>query len=198
MIKEILQHKPQSIFDVCDADFFFERNDPKHAEYIESGNYYEIYYAICKYFQPKRILEIGVRYGYSLYAMASACDEIDWVVGYDIDDYEKGSIEIANKNLRDKLGRDRAIVINRNSQNLIKLNEVYNLIHIDGDHTYNGKVHDLNLTLNATQVVIVDDYTHIPLIKKAVDEFCQQNADKIETHFLITSARGTYIIKYKI
>lgn len=196
MKEDILKLRPDSIFDVCDKDFFFERNQAAHAEYIESKNYYEIYYAICKYFQPERILEIGVRYGYSLYAMASACEYLEFAIGYDIDDYESNSIEIANKNLREKF-INKTLVINRNSQYMQKLNESYDLIHIDGDHSYTGKIHDLNLTLNSCKVVIVDDYTHIPHIKNAVDQFVIVNEEKIENHFLIDSQRGTYIIQYK-
>ena len=82
---EIYNLKPESIFDVADESVFFERKDIEHKGYINSGNCYELYYAISKYYNPDTILEIGTRNGYSLYSMMLGSNVLSKVVGYDKD-----------------------------------------------------------------------------------------------------------------
>jgi len=197
MKNEILKLKPTSIYDVIDESFFFEKDDPNHREYLTGGNYYEIYYAISKYFNPKSILEIGVRFGYSLFTMISASDFIERAVGYDIDEYEKDGLEKAKKEIETRLkpGVELSLEL-KDSQSISELDSFYDIIHIDGDHSYGGKVHDLNLTIGKSSVVIVDDYYHVPAVKKSVDEFIAINAKLIKETTLIDSIRGTFIIVY--
>lgn len=197
-MNEILSLKPNYIFDVVDSSVFIEKDDPRHNDYMHCKNYYEIYYAIAKYYQPKSILEIGVRYGYSLYSMIAACENLEYVRGYDIDEYDKDSIEVANKNISNVISKEIDFKIeNKNTQTSKKLRKKYDLIHVDGDHSYNGKLHDLELVKNNCKVLIIDDYNHIRDVKSAVDKFVPENEDIIEKNFLIGSMRGTYIIEFK-
>ena len=62
MKEKILNLIPSSILDKVDNQFFIEIDQEQHKSYIKSGNYYENYYALSSYYQPKSILEIGVRY----------------------------------------------------------------------------------------------------------------------------------------
>lgn len=197
-MQEIIALKPEYIFDVVNPDVFIEKDDPRHRDYMHCKNYYEVYYAIGKYYQPKSILEIGVRYGYSLYSIMAACENLEYVRGYDIDEYDSGSIETANKNIS-KVISDKINfkVENKNTQNLKSIRKKYDLIHIDGDHTFNGKLHDLNLVKNNCKVLVVDDYNHIREVKSAVEKFVSENEDIIEKNFIINSMRGTYIIELK-
>jgi len=198
MKNEILKLKPKSIFDVVDESFYFEKNIRVHEEYIKGGNYYEVYYAISKHFQPSSILEIGVRFGYSLYPMIKASDSLKFARGYDIDEYEKDSVNIAHKAIESRIDSDIDFEIQiQDSQQLTELDRSYDLIHIDGNHTYEGKVHDLRLTLGKSKVVVVDDYNFLPHVKQAVDFFVKENQDKIEKTDLIESFRGTFLIVYK-
>lgn len=194
---EILKLKPASIFDIIDKSFFFELGT-HHDEYLKCGNYYEIYYAIAKYYAPKSILEIGVRYGYSLASMISgAASSIKRVVGYDIDQYEKNSISIAEENVKKYLsGIDIEYSFElKNSQNITSLNGQYDVTHIDGDHSYYGKLHDLNLALRHSKIIIVDDYTHLEDVRRAVVDWTSANKDYIKNTYLIDSIRGTFIIE---
>lgn len=197
-MNEILSLKPDYIFDVVKPEVFIEKDDPNHRDYMHCKNYYEIYYAIAKYYNPKSILEIGVRYGYSLYSMIAACENLEYVRGYDIDEYDPGSIEIANKNISNVISKGIDFKIeNKNTQNAKKLRKKYDLIHVDGNHTFEGKLHDLNLVKNNCKVLIIDDYNHIREVKNAVEKFISDNENIIEKNFLINSMRGTYIIEFK-
>ncbi len=51
--------------------------------YLVSGNYYEWYAALAETLQPKSILEVGVRFGYSAIAMLHKCPTAHY---YGIDD----------------------------------------------------------------------------------------------------------------
>lgn len=106
MKENILNLMPSSILDKVDSQFFIEINQEQHKSYIKSGNYYENYYALSSYYQPKSILEIGVRYGYSLGSMISASNVIEKVTGIDNDEYSLGSLEIAKDNIKKYINSD--------------------------------------------------------------------------------------------
>lgn len=200
-MEEIYSLKPKSIFDVVDKEFFIERNDvngPSNGhDYMHCGDYYELYYAISKFYQPESILEIGVRYGYSLYSLVKGSDKVNFVLGYDIDEYDEGSLAVAEKNLKEFLSDDIEIIMqNENTQHIEELDGFVDMIHIDGDHSYDGKVHDLEITKQKCKVLIIDDYEHIKEVKMATDEFIRKNKSVIKNHYLLKSFRGTYIIEY--
>jgi predicted O-methyltransferase YrrM len=158
-----------------------------------------VYYALGKYYQPKSLLEIGVLYGFSSGSIIKGAEgAITYVRGYDIDQYEANSLKIATENVTSIL--PEGVTLNyviQNSQDLTELDRSFDMIHIDGEHTYGGKLHDLNLTLDKCKVVIVDDYIFHDFVKQAVDEFVFENKHKIKDHMCLESFRGTYIIEYK-
>ena len=194
---KILSLKPECIFDIVNNDIFFEKDDPRHNDYMHCRNYYEIYYAIGKYYQPESILEIGVRYGYSLYSMMAACDNLKYVRGYDTDEYEKDSVERANKNLSSVISEGVDLKIeNKDSHQIKELDRFYDLIHVDGDHSYEGKIKDLDLTIGKCKTLIIDDYNHISCVQSATNKFVSDNESIIKNKFLISSMRGTYIVEY--
>ena len=98
MIEQIYNLKPNSIYDVVDKSFFIEKD--MNYDYLPPNcfDYYEIYYAISKYYKPSSILEIGVRYGYSLISMILGSN-VNYVEGWDIDLYHK----LHNETLKDSL-----------------------------------------------------------------------------------------------
>jgi cephalosporin hydroxylase len=198
METEILNLKPDYIFDVegVNHSVFIEKDCSGH-DYITCRNYYEIYYAIAKHYQPESILEIGVRYGYSLYSMMVASERLNYVRGYDNDNYNADSVERANANISAVISEKIDFKVeNLDTQNIDKLDRFYDLIHIDGDHSYEGKVHDLNLIKGSCKILIVDDYNNFDSVKNATNDFVNQNEDIIKNKFLINSLRGSYIIEF--
>jgi predicted O-methyltransferase YrrM len=192
----ILELKPKSIFDVVKPEFFLELGTT-HDEYLKSNNYYEYYYAISKHYQPKKILEIGVRYGYSLGVMVSGSNNIEKVVGIDCDDYEKNSLNVAEENIKKYIKTSLEYTfLNVDSHTITKFDDFYDLIHIDGDHSYEGKIKDLNLLKNSCKVAIVDDYNFLPQVRKAADEWVLNNSEIIKSYYILESIRGTLIIEF--
>jgi predicted O-methyltransferase YrrM len=200
MKEEIEKLKPNSIHDIITPNFFFELGTG-HDEYLKSGRYYEYYYAISKYYQPKSILEIGVRYGYSLGSMIKGSDNIQKVLGLDIDAYEKNSLKIAEENIKTNINPNIEYeFLLKSSHEFSELPDFYDIIHIDGDHSYEGKVQDLNLTIGHCKVVIVDDYNNdyfLDVIKNATNNFVEKNKEYIKNTYFLDSARGTFIIEMK-
>jgi predicted O-methyltransferase YrrM len=198
MKEKILNLMPSSILDKVDSQFFIEINQEQHKSYIKSGNYYENYYALSSYYQPKSILEIGVRYGYSLGSMISASNVIEKVTGIDNDEYIFGALDKAKENIKKYINSNVELNFSlQNSHDIEKL-EYHDIIHIDGDHSYDGKLKDLKLTIGACKIVIIDDYLEFGDVNKSTNDFISYNKDLIEnTYVLDNHSRGTMIIEYK-
>jgi|TARA_Y100000361_G_scaffold80603_1_gene71265 hypothetical protein len=231
--KNISDYKPNSIFDYIPRDWFLKTTLEEN--YIDSGNCYEQYYAIGRYYEPRTILEIGVLYGYSAAAMIlGAKNRIQKFQGWDIsyyatnkykDDnnenqYFEGEFEYpgwssnriatiklkeivdnnfpmvgVNDNNRD--GRPSISIDTTDSQEVERLNRFYDLIHIDGSHIGEHKLHDLNLTLGKCYVVVVDDYDFIDDVKTITNHFVETYSHLIRQTHYIDSHRGTLLIEYK-
>jgi len=173
-IENFLSLKPKSIFEVVPSYIFREKETDEHRSYICSENYYEFYYAISKYFKPKTILEIGVRLGYSFASMyAGSFDTIKYMEGWDNCSYVENSVEISKINLKNFIKCDFNILDIDSHIQIMK--EYYDLIHIDGDHTYDGAIKDLELTKLHAKTIIVDDYAAFDTVKNAVNDFVRQN-----------------------
>src|SRR5690242_19942054 len=66
---------------------------------ICSNNVYRWYYGLARLFRPTFIGEIGVRFGYSLWALASGAGTFPCVYGWDNESYIPGSLSWARKHL---------------------------------------------------------------------------------------------------
>lgn len=196
--ESILEFKPHSILDKIDSKFFIEIDDLTHQAYIKSGNYYENYYALSSYYQPKSILEIGVRYGYSLGSMISASESIERVTGIDNDEYIFGALDKAKENIKKYINSNVELNFSLQDSHEIENLEYHDIIHIDGDHSYEGKLNDLKLTINSCGIVIIDDYLEFSDVNKSTNDFISYNKDLIKnTYVLDNHTRGTMIIEYK-
>lgn len=190
----------KSILDLIPTDIFaLDLGVPEHDEYIKSGNCYEHYYDLAKKYKPKSILEIGTRYGYSLCSMvAGSVDTVEYVEGWDDNSYNSNATKIAKINLKYILGYKNAYDFKCiNSHDVKTLERNFDIVHIDGDHGYFGKLQDLNLVKNNCKVVIVDDYEYILEVHTATNEFLARNREIIKDWYIIDSFRGTFVIEFK-
>jgi len=202
-LNKLLAKKPNSIFDIISKDFFKEDLGlPQHDKYLYSGNYYEIYYALSAYYNPKSILEIGVRRGYSLISLIAGSDDVEYAEGWDIphhrnQNYVDNCLDGLDEKIKQFTSKEVSINLQyRNSQGIEKMERQFDLIHVDGAHERLDKIHDLNLIKDACKVVIIDDYKcHI--VGPACDFFVQQNLDIIENIHNIDSMFGTLILEFK-
>ena len=172
--------------------------------------YYEKKYEVVNKIKPKVMMEIGVRAGYSSFAFLSAAPKAK-LYAIDVNKYmpdrtqiEEGGvsnvitmyggipdvfIDVAPKILS---GFDVKF-IEANSQEYTELPYDVDFIHIDGDHSYSGVMHDLNISKNHAEWMLVDDYDYIPRIKKAVDKFLSDNPD-FTYEYIDDGFRGNMLI----
>ena len=199
MIDKIIANKPDSIFDIIpEAMYAMDLN----TNYARSGTCWEYNYAISKAIQPKSYLEIGCRYGGSLVPSMIASEELEYAEAWDIEQY--GDNAISSANVRQYYTGHAKWEINKiNSQEIQELPRWFDLIFIDGDHSYEGKMHDLRMTVGKCKYVFIDDASYLVDVKRAIYTFIDEiGADGwgrksiIDWATYIPCFRGGYIIKY--
>ena len=171
-----------------DIEPFFKPGDP----FIESAlidnvkKYYDLKYRIACLIQPETVLEIGVRAGYSAAAFLSS-GSVHSYVGLDRDRIE-GASEAENlhggiagysfyaeKMLMEKFPAVWVHIMGADTQTkFIKVEGIFDLIHIDGDHSFEGCSRDLNNFHNYARWILIDDYDSIPEVHESVDSWLSE------------------------
>lgn len=163
--------------------------------------YYGVKYDICKKQNPKTIVEIGVRAGYSAWCFLQACPQASYI-GFDANNGThggKGGQDGRYFNWAKKiLGGYNAKFIELDTQKVDDLNlENIDFFHVDGDHTTEGVQHDLDLALKCisdTGLILVDDITYLDTVTKGVNLWIEKNKMFITNEF-IPSLRGEMLIR---
>jgi predicted O-methyltransferase YrrM len=162
--------------------------------------YYKVKYAICKEQNPKKIVEIGVRAGYSAWTFMQSCPESKYI-GLDANNGTHGGQGGTDKKFmkwaRNILKDYNAEIREVDTQKETELDFVdVDFFHVDGDHTTKGVYHDLNLafkTLSKGGMILVDDIDYIKEVKQGVTSWLKDNKDKIRYEFR-PSLRGECLI----
>ncbi len=147
---------------------------------------------------PSRIVEIGVRAGYSAWTMLDACPRAS-LIGFDFDGDERientymgyrGAWHHAERILFGK----QAHIILANSHNIQRLPEC-DLLYIDGDHTEDGVMQDLLLAERSeVATILLDDYTTTNLgIRPAVTEFLSTRPE-LKSELFENGSTGLFVI----
>ena len=146
----------------------------------------EIYKLIKKY-KPKKLIEIGLACGISTCFILCAISSGDKV--YSVDPFQK--IQWDRFGLINAYEVIKELKLPNNSHNWIpkysgdyfkSTNDKYDFMLIDGDHSYNGTMIDLNGSLkilNNKGILVVDDVLHRE-VGKAVRDFMRNNKRYIE------------------
>jgi len=162
--------------------------------------YYKVKHDIVKSINPKVIVEIGVRAGYSAFAFMSACPDATYV-GYDADNQKHGGqgskpyVPWAEKILNEA-GFENRMHWPVDTQKIDVLPEGGDFYHIDGDHSTAGVMHDLDLCfaqLFEGGFMLIDDYDYIGGVTKGVDQWLQDHDELVEREY-IKSLRGEMLI----
>ncbi len=166
--------------------------------------YYTIKNTIVKKYKPSTIAEIGVRYGYSAHAFLYN-NNIKRYIGVDYPGAGHGGVSEDTFPYVDTLltyffPDTEIILIERDSQTIDRLPNNYKVdfFHIDGNHYYNGCLHDLYLAMNSLNengIILVDDYIFINEVKQACNDFVEKEKDFVKNIEIIDSYRGEFIIK---
>ena len=164
---------------ICDRLLPFIHPDDVLSDYVHCGNYYEWYAGYASALRPRRVLEIGSRRGYSLAAMLLACDEIQEVVAFDNESYGVTVAELrANVARLKHRASVTAFAMDTQRIDRLPVDGVFDLIHVDGDHSEQGALHDLRLVANQLGprgLMVVDDIIFYPSVMTAVARFLAEN-----------------------
>ncbi len=183
----------------CQYDFrpTASPNDQLHYLFDEWVPYYRTKWATARYLRPGRILEIGVRYGYSALAFLNACPSAEYVgIELDTDSYggEAGALNWA----RQKTALYNAQFIVADSQKFDRFpGGDYDLIHIDGQQDEKGFEHDMEVALRQASHVLVDGYFWTRENFLTASEFLFRNRDLIEFYGVIPGYAGDLLIARK-
>ena len=146
---------------------------------------YEAMRDIVTSLAPETIFEIGVRAGYSAFAMLSAAPEA-FYIGIDADNGTHGGVPGGILHARKILRRFPHVAIWAEDSHAIgSLSPPVGLLHIDGDHSYDGCRSDLDLGLRSrVGHMLVDDVDYIPDVRRAVDDWLADHpeASSVDIH----------------
>lgn len=195
-LDQIIQHKPESICNLMDESIFNDDYISEFKKIALKNNLYEYFYAISNYYKPESILEIGVRLGYSFISMILGNPSMLYAKGIDNQSYHTDSMQRAKNNI-EKILPDFSYyeLFSANSQTLVSLDRNFDLIHIDGDHSYNGCFHDMRLCYKYAKVLIIDDYHSIDSVREACNHFVQIHEKEIKNKFVVPSLNGILVLE---
>ena len=123
---------------------------------------YGYLFRMARAINPRRIVEIGTRRGYSALAFCLACPEaLVLTIDADLDEHAghntHGGMHGAWKVAREILAGRQALILLVNSHDLIRLPDA-DLVFVDAEHTQEGCFDDLILAAQSATHILVDDY----------------------------------------
>jgi hypothetical protein len=143
--------------------------------------------------KPKKIVEIGVRAGYSAFTMLSAAPEAHLIaIDADIDPTKgnsHGGFLGAWRHAESILAGMNFDLMLVDSHALLRL-PFCDIVYVDGDHTPEGAYQDLQLAAQSACHILVDDYDTVfhskgePRfeVREAVDRFVKDYGHLIKSH----------------
>lgn len=152
-------------------------------------------YLVAELIKPKRICEIGVRAGYSAFAFLSACPKAEFI-GLDNNSNRHGGVEgvfvTHAPKVLEKFNTKLIVFDSQKAKNLY--GKPYDFIHVDGDHSYDGCLHDLNISHKTCEWILVDDYDLIPKVRAATDVFISYHPEYTVEYIPEQYGRGSMLI----
>lgn len=175
----------------------------------EKWSGYETYEAIGRTYEPRTIFEFGTLLGFSLIALwkgaAPTHNEVMTLHWIDNGEYIPDSnykcalnINYVRNKYRPHLDA-RWHYENATPERLswpIR-RTAYDLVHIDGEHTFSGKIRDLEIAKNMTKLIIVDDYLTINVVREATDMWLIEREELVANTYTIHSLRGQQVIQLR-
>ena len=194
MIEQILETARQSRFDFRR---YANPADPLQDHFEEWVPYYRLKHAIAAVLQPRSILEIGVRFGYSAVSFLDAAPDAAFVgIDLDIDTFggQVGALEWAK---RITSGRNAKFIV-ADTQQLARLpGGIYDLVHVDGQQDGAGTFHDLRRAVAQARWVLLDGYFWTPENFFNANDFLLKYDDVFEYAFVIPGYAGELLLRVK-
>ncbi len=194
MIASILNELSKSDFDFRECAY---PNDPLSALFPEWVRYYRLKYAIAKTLQPRTILEVGVRFGYSAAAFLAAAPEAKFV-GIDLNsDSFGGQVDALAWARQITIGRDARFIV-ADSQKMERFpGDTYDLIHVDGQQDGGGTFHDLRRAVAQARWVLLDGYFWTQENFLNANDFLLKYKDVVEYALTIPGYAGELLLRVK-
>jgi len=172
----------------------FIPGDDYTKEWFVSPRYYPFYAGLASLVKPRRIMEIGVRLGYSLTSMFRGHGWIEGIVGFDNEKYIKGSNQKAFVNLRTAGYKGPLDIRLQDSREATFPDGMFDLVHVDGDHSWVGAYNDIVRSWKAVApggVIVVDDMKAANVEKAMADALTK--LDGLAHGFGFETYRGAWI-----
>lgn len=179
---------------------FWEYN-PKKIAWPPRENYYEHYSFWASLVKPRSYLEIGVMYGWSAMAILAGWPHVERMVVIDSELYEIPVEDAVAQILSFRFSNEIKTPFKINAfkcdtKKLLRLpvNERFDLIHIDGEHSTEAVKHDLELALVGLAdrgTIIVDDI-RFDGVKAGADIFLNKHQHMAVRH--VETHQGHYLI----
>ena len=195
--KSINPGKPKSIQTII-STLPNIHNEFRIEDWLWSDTYYPYYEKITSLFKPQNIFEIGALQGFSLIALLQGYDKINSIIWIDNESFLENSNQMCYENIIfyfNTFSKERILP----SINYFKSHQDFSnydcysnkidLVHIDGEHTYEGKLKDLNFCIKLKpKYILLDDYNYHSVNKDAINHW----AKTMEYNFFVidTFKRG--------
>jgi predicted O-methyltransferase YrrM len=164
-----------------DIDTVLSRHDEIRTEWKALRGDYVALHALVAARRPRRIVEIGVRLGYSAFAMLCAAREAEYF-GFDADlctwGGVPGALWDARRMLRREFPRARITVRREDTATPGLRLPAADVYFVDGNHSEDGALRDMELCAAAADptrgaLLLVDDVTHEAGVARAVERFAK-------------------------
>ncbi len=187
----------RELYETSDFDFrsFAFQDDPLRDLFEAWVPYYRMKWAIAHALQPKRILEIGVRFGYSARTFLDAVPSASYV-GIDLDADCYGGSSGALEWARQICAGHQADFLVGNSQEMQEFpGGLYDLIHVDGQQDRDGFFRDGLKALRQSRYVLVDGYFWSDETFEASNALVRQFKSLIDHYLVIPGYAGDLLIQ---
>ena len=204
-----------SLFDAETESYEFDRSlidqialpvNDRYGDALFPGYFYQ-YAGMARKYKPKRIYEVGARYGYIAIAMvagvrANRGRPNTEYVGIDDESYHHGSCAQANRNFAQVFPDVKMRAMYWNSFHGMPPDlGSFDFIHIDGNHDYHGVMNDAMACwpwLNPGGIMLFDDATVDSPIWEAIQNFTAQfhsSPESVEYHYQRNERNHVYLRK---
>jgi len=145
-------------------------------------DYYRAKRQLIKECEPERILEFGIRAGYSAWTFLTACPGATYVgVDNEQGEHDPEPLTFWARKILEPFDTTFILADSRTLQPQDLLG-AYDFIHVDGDHSFAGATHDMEIGLIVLQpggTMVIDDYDNIqcPEVRPAVDAFAKKHSE---------------------
>ncbi len=182
----------------CGYDFRRTANpaDPLRHLFADWVDYYRMKYAIASVLQPRSILEIGVRYGYSARAFLEASPSAHYC-GIDNGSEDYGGAGLAAAGWAEAITQAfDTQFLKADSQALVRFpGEEYDLVHVDGQQDEVGIRQDLEKAMSQSRFILVDGFTWMAENYRSGNQFLLEHRQDLAYYLVIPGYAGELLIR---